>query len=155
MSRAAFDNYFYDTLERAAACLNQAGVCWMVFGGAAMVLHGHFETNTKDIDIIVTDSDASMLSERFSWRNYSDSRSRRFRSDYLLRPDFGPIPVEIMGGFCILAKAGWTAIQPGETQQKPIGSQVAHLPSKDRLAEIFRLCGRQKDIIRADILSKT
>jgi hypothetical protein len=155
MSRAASDSYFHDTLERVSACLNQAGVRWMVFGGAAMMLHGHFETKLKDIDIIVTDSAASMLSERFSWPNYADNCSPRFRSDYLLRPDFGSIPVEIMGGFRIRAEAGWTTVQPGETLKKPIGSQIAHLPSKERLAEIFRLCGRQKDLIRADILRKS
>ena len=154
MNYSSFDPYFDDTLERAAACLNQAGVHWMVFGGAAMVLHGHFETNLKDIDIIVADSAASTLSIRFSWRNYADNCSPRFRSDYLFRPDFGPIPVEIMGGFRILSANGWTTVQPGETKEKLVGSQIAHLPSKDRLAEIFRLCGRQKDLIRADILSK-
>lgn len=155
MSSIASDPYFNDTLERESACLNQAGGRWMVFGGAAMMLHGHFETKLKDIDIIVNDSAASMLSERFSWRNYADSYSPRFRSDYLLRPDFGSIPVEIMGGFRILAEAGWTTVQPSETLKKPIGSQAAHFPSKERLSEIFRLCGRQKDLIRADILSKS
>lgn len=154
MSSDSFDPNFYGTLERAAAFLNQEGVSWMVFGGAAMVLHGHLETELKDIDIVVTDSAASMLSDRFSWRNHADNCSTRFRSDYLLRPDFGSIPVEIMGGFRILAEAGWTIVQPDETQNKLIGSQVVHLPPKDRLAEIFRLCGRQKDVIRANILSK-
>ncbi len=155
MSRVLVGTNFHDTLECAAACLNQEGVSWMVFGGAAMVLHGHLETELKDIDIVVTDSAASMLSNRFSWRNYADNFSPNFRSDYLLRPDFGPIPVEIMGGFRILTEAGWTTVQPGETQNKLIGSQVVRLPSKDRLAEIFRLCGRQKDLIRAGILSKS
>ena len=154
MSRAAFDPYFRDTLERAATCLTQEGVSWTVFGGAAMVLHGHHETKVTDIDIIVTNSAASLLQERFSWRNYADNRSPRFRSDYLLRPDFGLIPVEIMGGFRILSEAGWTIVKPGETVKIPVGLQVAHVLSKPRLAEIFRLCGRQKDFIRAEILSR-
>lgn len=154
MNRAASDPDFLDTLDRVAACLTDAGVPWMVFGGAAMTLHGHALTKVADIDILVTEAAASLLGKRFSWRNDADTRSPRFRSDYLFRPAFGPIPVEIMGGFRIATKAGWVTIQPGETQPVRLGSQVALVPSKERLAEIFRLCGRPKDLIRADSLSK-
>ncbi|MEM7723949.1 MAG: hypothetical protein AAF376_16490 [Pseudomonadota bacterium] len=142
------------TLESTAACLNEAGVAWMVFGGAALVLHGHFENAVKDIDIIVTEADASTLAKSFSWENYADRQSSRFRSNYLLRPNFGRVPVEIMGGFCVRTETGWTAILPNEMQPIRIGSQIAYLPPKNRLVEILRLCGRREDLIRAEALSR-
>jgi rifampin ADP-ribosylating transferase len=140
---------FIETLEHAARLLNLHATPWMVFGGAAMVLYGFEQGPVADIDIILPSQAAGLLSAQFSWRNHADGQSPRFRSDYVLRPDLGPVPVELLGGFRIWSHAGWTEVGASETRELHVGSQPVFLPSRERLAAIFRSCGREKDLRRA------
>ena len=80
---------FTDTLEATARAMNAVGHRWVVFGGAAMALHGFETSQVRDIDILVSGEAAADLLARWSLRNHADEASARFRSDYLLRPDFG------------------------------------------------------------------
>ncbi|MBX9468281.1 MAG: hypothetical protein KL839_10670 [Rhizobium sp.] len=58
---------FADTLERMAACLNKLDEEWMVFGGAALALHGIASHPLKDVDVVLTDAAAVQLNRMFSW----------------------------------------------------------------------------------------
>lgn len=142
------------TLENTAQILNQYSFSWMVFGGAAMALYGLEKGPVADIDVILTSEAAAFLCKHFSWPNYADAHSSRFRSDYLLRPDLGPVPVEILGGFRISTIHGWVAVADCETRTFCIGSQKIYLPTRQALSSIFRLCGREKDFQRVALLGQ-
>lgn len=144
---------FIETLECMASCLKKAGEPWMVFGGAALALHGATAGPIKDIDVILDRQVAERLSILLALENHSDQRSDRFRSDMLLRPDFGPIPVELLGGFRVKRGEVWIPIDCSDTVAVSVGSQTVFIPNRDRLASIFRLCGREKDMLRASLLS--
>lgn len=140
------------TLENTAQILNEYTISWMIIGGAAMVLYDLEKGPVADIDIILTSKDAALLCKHFSWMNYADAQSSRFRSDYLLRPDLGPIPVEILGGFRISTTHGWIDVSGCETQTFHVRSQKVFLPTRRALSSIFRLCGREKDFQRVALL---
>ncbi|MDO1583041.1 hypothetical protein [Rhizobium oryzicola] len=146
------DDLFRQSLENVARLLNEQEVPWLVFGGAAMVLYGLEKGPVADIDVIISATAAARLSEAFSWHNHADGRSARFRSDYLLRPNLGPVPVELLGGFCISTASGWAEISVGETRAHRVGSEVVFLPTPQGLAALFRLCGREKDHRRAGLI---
>jgi hypothetical protein len=151
-STAVNTTEFRDTLENTARVLNGQNVPWIVFGGAAMSLLGFEDGPVADIDIILPSASAHSLAALFSWPNYADTRSNRFRSDYLLRPVFGPVAVELLGGFQVLTLSGWVEIPIKETVHHSIGSQLIHLPTCKDLAAIFRVCGREKDLRRAFLI---
>ena len=53
---------FTDTLEATARAMNAVGHRWVVFGGAAMALHGFETTQVRDIDILVSGEPVDALS---------------------------------------------------------------------------------------------
>ncbi|MFN3717617.1 MAG: hypothetical protein ACK4UW_01810 [Rhizobium rhizophilum] len=144
---------FADTLERMAACLNKLDEEWMVFGGAALALHGIASHPLKDIDVILTDAAAVQLNRMFSWENHADWNSDRFRSVFLFRPDFGAVPVELLGGFKVKKDEDWIPVDCSDTVSVVVGVQSVFIPTRSRLASIFRLCGREKDLHRARLLA--
>lgn len=152
MTAPSMNHEFADTLERMAACLNKLDEEWMVFGGAALALHGIASHKLKDIDVILTDAAAVQLNRRFSWENHADWTSDRFRSDFLFRPDFGAVPVELLGGFKVKKDKDWISVDCGDTVSVVVGAQSVFIPTRSRLAGIFQLCGREKDLHRARLL---
>lgn len=145
---------FADTLSRAAALLNARRMPWMLMGGSAMMLYGVEEGQVDDIDIVLHSSDAERIAQNLSIANHADRGSERFRSTHLLHPDLGPVTVELMAGFAIHADGVWHDIKPEAQVIGQIGGQDIHLPSLTRLAEIFRLCGRDKDMRRAALIDQ-
>lgn len=124
----------------------------MVFGGAALALHGLVTDRVQDIDVIVSDSAIELLRASFSWVNHADHQSDRFRSNVVFRPDFGPMPVELLGGFSIKSNEEWVEIDYTPAITVNVGSQSVLVADRKHLAKIFRLCGREKDILRARII---
>ena len=119
-----------------------------------MALHGLGEGPVADIDIILSGPAAADLCQRYAWQNHADGASLLFRSDTLLRPDFGPVPVEVLGNFRIWDGSAWIAVEPNGPTDIRVGSQIVCLPTRERLAEIFRLCGREKDLQRAALIER-
>ncbi|QEE47115.1 hypothetical protein FVA81_22025 [Rhizobium sp. WL3] len=144
---------FADKLERMAACLNKLDEEWMVFGGAALALHGIASHPLKDVDVVLTDAAAVQLNRMFSWENHADRNSDRFRSVFLFRPDFGAVPVELLGGFKVKKNEDWISVDCSDTVSVVVGAQSVFIPTRSRLASIFRLCGREKDLHRARLLA--
>ena len=137
------------TLESVAAALNSRRRDWLVFGGSAMALYGFDVGDVKDIDIIVSSETAAGLMSELSLKNQADGGSERFRSEYLLRPDFGPVEVEIMGNFEIKSAMTWNRIALGKPNAICVGNQTVFVPEVAELADIFDLCGRPKDFVRS------
>jgi hypothetical protein len=146
---------FTKTLEAVARILNDDGHEWVVFGGAAMVLHGFDIGTLSDIDIIVSAATAAWLMEKLPVENQADTGSSRFRSDYFLRPNLGPTPVEIMANFKIHSGGNWHWIRPTNVTGVRVGRPMVFTPEVNELAKIFDLCGQAKDIARSQIIKGT
>lgn len=143
---------FIQTLETAAVALNAHGQEWVVFGGAAMVLHGLESGAARDIDILVSNEIAVGLMAEFSLKNWADRGSERFRSEYFLQPDWGPIDVEILGGFDVRSKNRWHRVVVEERKAIRVGRQTVFVPRTMELADIFDRCGRPKDLARSQLI---
>lgn len=144
---------FLDVVARCASELGSISDDWMLFGGAAMVLHGLSGPIVSDIDIVTSTDTAAQLAEKYALPDQSNSASKLFRSDVFVRPDFGPIPVEVMGGFEIYRDGLWVPVTAAQFQKVSISGQTVNLASRHRLKEIFELCGREKDLTRAGRLA--
>lgn len=78
--------------------------------------------------------------------------SKKFRSDLLLRPNFGSVKVELMANFRIHTGNGWVCIEPADFQKVIIKNHTVNLALKFQLKSIFEFGGRKKDIKRAHLL---
>ena len=140
------------TLESVAAALNSRRRDWVVFGGSAMALYGFDVGEVKDIDIIVSSETAASLMSELCLKNQADGGSARFRSEYLLRPDFGPVEVEILGNFEIKSAMIWHRVALGKPNAICVGNQTVFVAEVAALADIFDLCARPKDLARSQLI---
>jgi len=140
------------TLNALAGAMSAAEDDWWIFGSAAMALHGFEVDVVKDIDVLVSSADAYQLMARHSLANLADGGSGRFRSDVVLRPAFGAVPVEILANFRIQNSGIWHAVAIATRVELVFPSGPIFIPSREELAAIFLACGRPKDIERAQAL---
>lgn len=132
--------------------MNSVSGDWMLFGGVALALHGLSGPNVADIDILASVAAVDCLADKFALSNQAGGASKRFRSTKLIRPNFGSIPVEIMGGFEVFSKQVWVPVDPTGYDRVSILDEPVNLASRARLRKIFELCGRDKDLVRAQLL---
>lgn len=140
------------TLEAAAVVLNRGGQKWVVFGGAAMALHGYDVGVVSDVDILVSAETATWLMKELAVENQADETSPRFRSDYLLRPSLGAVPIEVLADFRIFSRGDWQPIHPKNVTRMEVRGQTVFVLDQAELADVFDLCGREKDLVRSRML---
>ena len=140
------------TLEAVARFMNAGGHEWVVFGGAAMVMHGYETGAVSDVDILVSAETAVWMMKELTLDNHADGRSTRFRSDYFLHPDFGSIPVEVVANFRILSDGEWHPVSPTNATRMRVRGQTVFAMEQVELAKVFDLCGREKDLVRSKML---
>jgi len=143
------------TLIRLGDLMSGCHDPWCVFGGTAMLLHGYRTGPIADIDVLVSLADAERLAASNGLENVADGGTARFRSTILLKPDFGVIPVEILGGFEISAEGGWQAVVVHERTEMHLGHATTFIAAIDDIARIFRLSGRAKDLERLKLLEES
>jgi hypothetical protein len=140
------------TFLRLAVELQSARDPWWVIGSAALALCGLAPERVKDVDLIVSPADAERLMRRHGLDNFADGGSAQFRSELLLRPDFGAVPVEILASFHIRHGADWQPVCPQTRVEIPLAGLALFVPSRGELAAIFRRCGRPSDLVHAGML---
>lgn len=153
--RAGDDNHrLEEALNRLADLMSACRDPWCVFGGTAMRLHGYrMPTPIADIDVLISVADAERLVRRHGYPNVAGTGTERFRSQILLRPDLGKIPVEIMAGFDALSEGAWHRVAIKERQEVTYRTAKTFIASRDDLLAVFRLCGRPKDLERMALLA--
>lgn len=142
---ALFDKTLEATLHELVPFMASCADPWCIFGGAALHLHGHGQRRAADIDILATTADCRTLATIWGIGNDADGGTERFRSRAVLRPNLGPIPVEIMGGFEIFAQSRWHEVEITEIQKVAAGAAIVPVASLADLCAILRLSGRRKD----------
>ena len=121
---------------------------WAIFGGAALCLHGLSTEPPKDIDVLLSLGDAERIAARHGLANEAAGGAERFRSQILLHPPMGTVPVELMAGFEVLTGDGWVPVRIEHHVTKTIGRTALPVATLPELARLFRLFGRPKDLER-------
>lgn len=121
---------------------------WSIFGGAALCLHGITSELPKDIDVLLSIDDAERIAARHGLENKAAGGIERFRSQILLHPSTGTVPVELMAGFEVLTTDGWVPVRIERRVTKTIGGVALPVATLPELARLFRLFGRPRDLER-------
>jgi hypothetical protein len=135
-------------LQRVADFLSETADPWWVLGSAAMALIGVDPGEIRDIDVLVSASDAEALMTTYSLPNEADGGTEGFRSTYFLKPDLGDVPVEVMGGYQIRTGGLWTPVEPLSRQRITIDNAKIYIPNRNEQIEILKQLGRPKDLAR-------
>lgn len=140
------------TLSNLVPFLDQMQDPWWVLGSAAVALKGFDPGDVRDVDVLVSVRDAEALTLRWTIKNEPDGGTALYRSDYFLRPDLGPLPVEIMAGYKIFRDGIWLAVWPETREQIEFGGALVFVPDDNDLLSIFRALGREKDLKRISVM---
>ena len=136
------------TLLKLAHCLSQVEGPWWILGSAALYLKGDDPGRIGDVDVLVSEQDAVKLMSRHGWSNDKDGGTERYRSGYVLRPDLGALPVEILANYEIMSRQTWKPVWPASRHKVLHNGGAFYVPSDANLIEIFERLARPKDFIR-------
>lgn len=136
------------TLERIADFLAETSDPWWVLGSAAMALIGVDPGEIRDIDLLVSAKDARALMRKHGLTNQADGGTDQYRSDFVLTPDLGDRPVEILSGYQICQGGIWAPAQPQSRQSIQTGSVTMFVPDRAEQIALLKRLGRPKDLIR-------
>lgn len=125
---------------------------WWIIGSAAMLLFGHKDIEINDVDFLVSERDAKVISRRLGLPNQADSGSTLFRSPFLLRPPSEGVEVEIMAGLEINHAGTWNLVILKTRQSHDWKGLTVFTPDRTELTALYRRIGRDKDLRRADQL---
>lgn len=129
---------------------------FFVIGSSALILTGIEAGNTSDIDILTSNRDADFLRE--IWKDkqikaHTPKRSDLFRSNFS-RYKFDILDIEILGELEVNKNNRWEKliIQEFTTiTNKEIQIKIPTLKEQER---IFKWFGREKDIIKAELIQQ-
>ena len=141
-----------ETLAMIAKAAAGSADQWWIIGSAAVVLHGRTVAHVKDVDLLMSATDASAFLERVQAPPSRPEPSDRFRSTVFGTWMEPPIPVEVMGGFSVAAPDGWQDVSLKTREAVTVGDARVYVPSLDELVGLLRLFGRPKDLERARLL---
>lgn len=139
---------FNRTLDRLVRLLAVTEDPWWILGSAAVYLKGYDPGHIGDIDVLLSVADARRVVSDHGLANQRDGGTSLYRSAYVLRPNLGEMPVELLAGYEILQDNAWSTVSP--VSRNPIfykGSEV-FVPTDDELISIFEQLGRAKDFDR-------
>ena len=140
----------HETLQRVAELAATAKGDWWVFGGAAAALYGVDGTDAHDVGVLMSPTDAKQVLAEHGISGLGDGGTSRFRSTVFGNlKHLGPLPIDVLAGFEVNRAGTWVPVQFSSPVaiQLPIGT--VSVPKLDELIELFRLCGRPKDLERA------
>jgi hypothetical protein len=126
---------------------------WWIIGSTAVALHGANVSPIRDVDLLMSASDADQLLKRVSGRRRAGKPSTQFRSDVFGIWDAPPLPVEIMGGFSHYTPEGWNPIELATREHRSIDGCELFVPSLPELRAMLLSFGRPKDLERARLLT--
>lgn len=140
------------TLQGAASFLAIAKDPWWVLGSAAVALKGYDAGEVGDVDILVSEADASRLMARHGLKNKQDGGTALFRSSFFLLPELGPVRVEAMAGYEICERGTWAPVWPSSREIIHLCKAGLFVPSDQNLIDIFKRLGRDKDRLRINAM---
>ena len=143
-------------LAETLAMIGQATVGtadpWWIIGSAAVVLHGGAVRHVKDVDLMMSASDADALLRRIGGDFRKATASERFRSLVFGVWSAPPVPVEVFGGFSLYLDETWRELSLSTRERVTVAGSCVYVPSAEELVRVLHLFGRPKDLERAKLL---
>lgn len=129
---------------------------WWLIGSAALHVSGVPDIAVHDIDVLVTDADATRLLAH--WRERIDAAFEPERTD-LFRSRFGRIggfalPVEVMGDLELFRDGAWRMVWPADRDMVEWCGLTVPVPSLAAQCAILESFGRPKDIAKAEAVRR-
>ncbi|MEO1220521.1 MAG: hypothetical protein AAFY42_04110 [Pseudomonadota bacterium] len=140
------------TLKRLSRLLSECEDPWWVLGSAAIALVGVDPKGVRDVDFLVSHPDAKRLMKTHGLKNDADGGNALFRSDVLLLPVLGRIPVEVMGNYYIKTAEAWRLLAPQTRARVEVDGATLYVPHISEQIEILMALGRPKDLARIELL---
>jgi hypothetical protein len=138
---------------RLAEMMSAAKDPWCLIGGSALVLWGVPGVRVRDIDVLLSQRDALAILSAEGIAVLPPSKSDRFRSRVYAQYGTG-IEYDFMAGFEVNGPDGWVGVPPKPEFSMEFGGHAILLPSREELAGILRLFGREKDLDRLKVLEQ-
>ena len=139
---------FNQTLERLVRLLNAAQDPWWILGSAAVYLKGRDPGRIGDIDVLLSEADAERVMSDQGLHNLKDGGTPRYRSAYVLKPNVGETPVELLAGYDIFQDNVWRPVWPVSRIAILYRGNEIFVPSDEELISIFERLDRAKDFDR-------
>ena len=143
---------FRETLAMIVEVLTVATDPWWVIGSAAVVLHGRHIRHVRDVDLLMSPTDADALLRHVGELPRQGVPNDRFRSQVFGTWRGPPLPVEVMGGLEVANATGWRAVSLSSAQRVTVDGNILYVPSVEELVGLLHLFGRKKDLERAALL---
>jgi hypothetical protein len=141
-----------DTLAMLSEAADGARDPWWIIGSAAVVLHGRRIDYVKDVDLMMSAADAEAFLKRVAEGPGNGKPNDRFASLVFGAWSVPPIPVEVMGGLSVATPDGWREVSLVTREAVTVQGSTVFVPSVEELVRLLRSFGREKDLIRADLL---
>ena len=139
---------FNQTLDRLVHILTVTEDPWWILGSAAIYLKGFDPGQIGDIDVLLSEADAQRVMSDQGLDNNRDGWTGRYRSAYVLRPNLGEMPVELLAGYDIFQDNVWRPVWPLSRIAITYKRNEIFVPSDEELMSIFEQLGRAKDFDR-------
>ena len=136
------------TLERLAEFLSVTQDPWWILGSMAVFLKGYDPGRIGDIDVLVSEGDAARLMSHHGLANDKDGGTSRYRSNYVLQPILGDLPIDLLAGYEIFYGETWRPIEPKSHQQVTYDGITFYVLADEELIALFEMLGRAKDLDR-------
>ena len=140
-----------ETLSMVGRAAGPSNDDWWIIGSAAVALHGAEVWHVKDVDLMMSGSDARALLSRVC-RELETAPSPQFRSEVFGIWDAPPIPVEVFGGFRFAIDGDWRPVTFMTRHLVKIDDTAVYIPGSNELVALLHLFGRPKDLERARLL---
>jgi hypothetical protein len=127
-----------------------------IIGSSALVLAGIPLERTDDIDLLTSQRDAEYLKNHWQGNRlgeYSPKDADKFRSNFG-RFQWDKILVEVMGDLEVFDNGEWQKLQINDYFEISINQLSVRIPTLKEQGRIFRLFGRPKDLVKAEIIIK-
>lgn len=126
-----------------------------VIGSSALVLGGVRLESIDDIDLLTSSRDADFLQQIWQTNrldDHSPAHADRFLSNFG-RFKFGEILIEVMGELKVFHENKWQKLEVIEWKIVEINEELSvKIPTLTEQYRIFMLFGREKDIIKANLI---
>ena len=125
---------------------------WWIIGSAAVALVGGAIADIRDVDVLMSPTDASRFLDRVGSESERRAPDPLFSSSVFGTWNAPPLPVEVMGGFSYCHSGSWRQVWPLTRREVLVADRVLFVPSSEELKALLRGFGREKDIARAALI---
>lgn len=127
---------------------------WWIIGSAAVALLG-IEVTVADVDVVASPDVITHVLSCIGLEPLPPRADSLFRSTPFARLETpGRLAIEFMGGLHVNGTVGWQPLVITSRQAVRAGSATVYIPSPAEQIEIFHRFGRDKDIKRAELVTR-